>query len=580
MSLSKTKERLVRLLGQAENSVIALSGKWGTGKTHLWNEVKNASDNEMVKKALYVSLFGLSSIDQVKRKLIESSIPGVESHGGVFDSIKSLFNAGVTAASQHYKAMAALKDLNVVLMAPVVLRDKLIIIDDIERKHAKLGIDEVLGFIDDYSKQFRVRFLLVLNDDQLSADGDQAKLWTTFREKVIDEEVRLSTSPEEAFSIAIKLTPSKYAQALEKAIVVCGLTNIRIVGKVLKTANQILAGRDLGQAVQVRVVPSIVLFSAIHYRGISDGPDLQFALNVGNPDWGSYYRDKNAQPTEQERREDRWRLLMRELGIYGCGEFEKVLVDFLESGLFNVEQVQDIVDRFVNETQALNAKFAAHSFMDRAFWDYKLSNADLLAEAEHFLAKAELLDPYVVTQLFDTLYEIPDGQALGQAIVDAWIVSFKAEQQKIFEDDNLFNRTIHPDINAAFAAKKAHVQEKATVVDACLHIIVNRSWGALQEVVMKRATAADFEASIRSMEIEQLRDFMRRMIEMCLQRAEYDAHFGTATQNFIDACRAIANDSKSPRLAVLIKKLFAGTTLEGEVTSPSAAKATPIAKTR
>jgi tRNA A37 threonylcarbamoyladenosine biosynthesis protein TsaE len=39
MSLSKTKERLVRLLGQNENSVIALSGKWGTGKTHLWNEV-------------------------------------------------------------------------------------------------------------------------------------------------------------------------------------------------------------------------------------------------------------------------------------------------------------------------------------------------------------------------------------------------------------------------------------------------------------------------------------------------------------------------------------------------------------
>ena len=172
MSLQKTKERLVRLLGQDDNSVIALSGKWGTGKTHLWNEAKDASDDKKVQTALYVSLFGLSSVDQVKRKLIESAIPGVESHGGVFDGIKSLFNAGVTAASQHYKAMAALKNLNVLLMAPVVLRDRLIVIDDIERKHAKLGIDEVLGFIDDYSKQFRVKFVLVLNDDQFSTDGD------------------------------------------------------------------------------------------------------------------------------------------------------------------------------------------------------------------------------------------------------------------------------------------------------------------------------------------------------------------------------------------------------------------------
>ena len=40
------------MLGQGDNSVIALSGKRGTGKTHLWNEVKNESDDEKVRKAL------------------------------------------------------------------------------------------------------------------------------------------------------------------------------------------------------------------------------------------------------------------------------------------------------------------------------------------------------------------------------------------------------------------------------------------------------------------------------------------------------------------------------------------------
>ena len=39
MSLEKTKEHLLKLLGDADNKVIALSGKWGTGKTHLWGEV-------------------------------------------------------------------------------------------------------------------------------------------------------------------------------------------------------------------------------------------------------------------------------------------------------------------------------------------------------------------------------------------------------------------------------------------------------------------------------------------------------------------------------------------------------------
>ena len=578
MSLQKTKERLVRLLEQNDNSVIALSGKWGTGKTHLWDEVKNASDDEKVKKSLYVSLFGLSSVDQVKRKLIESAIPGVESHGGIFDGIKSLFNAGVTAASQHYQAMAALKDLNVLLMAPVVLRNKLIVIDDIERKHAKLGIDEVLGFIDDYSKQFRVRFILVLNDDQLSNDDDQAKLWATFREKVIDEEIRLLTSPEEAFSIAIKLTPSKYAQALERATAVCGLTNIRIVGKVVKTANQILAGRDLDQAIQSRVVPSIVLFSAIHYRGIPDGPNFQFALNAANADWMQFGRDKKAESTEQEKREDRWRLLIQELGVKGCDEFEKVLVEFLESGLFDADRVQIIIDQFVAETQALQARQAARDFLTRAFWDHRVSDADLLAEAGQFPGNAALLDAYVASQLFDTLAELPNGQTLGQAIVDAWIAAFVAGDHRDVEDDNPFNNPIHPDIKAAFDAAKARVQASATLVDACIDIIDNSGWGKLQEVVMMRATAADFDAAIRAMDIDTLRRFMRRMIEMRLQRATYDTHFGTATQHFIDACRAILNDSNSPRLAALIKKLFASTALAVELTPSPAAQAEPGVK--
>lgn len=578
MSLSKTKERLVHFLGQDDNGVIALSGKWGTGKTHLWNEVKDASDDEKVKKALYVSLFGLSSVDQVKRKLIEAAIPGVESHGGVFDGIKSLFNAGVTAASQHYKAMAALKDLNVLLMAPVVLRDKLIVIDDIERKHAKLGIDEVLGFIDDYSEQFRVRFVLLLNDDQLSTDGHQAKLWATLREKVIDEEVRLSTSPKEAFSIAIKLTPSKYAQALERAIEVCGLTNIRIVGKVIKTANQILTGRDLDQAIQARVVPSIVLFSAIHYRGIPDGPNFQFALNVANPDWTYLSRDKNAEPTEQEKREDRWRLLMQELGVHGCDEFEKVLVEFLESGLFDTDRMQAIIDRYVAETQALKTRQVARDFLNRAFWDHRVSDTDLLAEARQFTTSAKLLDPYVATQLFYTISELPHGQALGQAIIDAWIAAFKAGDHHDVKDDNPFNTPIHPDIKAAFDAAEARAQASTTVVDACIDIIDNSGWGTLQEVAMKRATAEEFDAAIRGMDIDTLRRFMKRMIEMCLQRATYDAHFGTATQHFIDACRAISNDSNSPRLAALIRKLFAKTTLAVELFPPPAAQTEPAVK--
>lgn len=568
MSLEKTKKQLIELLENADNKVIALSGRWGTGKTHLWNEVKTEFKDVKVQKALYVSLFGLSSIDQIKRKLMEGALPDSTVGGGKLEIVKNLFKSGVQAAATHYKALAAINDLNLLLVAPLVLRERVIVIDDIERKHTKLGIDEILGFIDEYSKEFGVRFILVLNDDQLATEGDQRKLWTTFREKVIDQEIKLSTTPHEAFSIAIKLVPSpKYEVTLKSAIIACGLTNIRIIGKVIGAANQILANRDLSDPIQARVVPSIVLFGAIYYRGLEDGPDFQFALNVGNPDWSELLRDNDDELTEDEKREDRWRMLMSELGINNCDDFEKVLVEFLESGLFESEKVQAIIERYISEAQTIEARQNVRNFIKKAIWDHRATETDLIAEANGFPDVAGQLDPYVATELHGVLNELDGGEPLAEQLIHAWNAAFVARGGSVPDDDNPFGNPLHPAIQATFDAVVSQQQAQATVVEACNHIIEHSGWGTLQEVAMKRATAADFESAIREMDIDDLPKFMRRMIQMRLQRGNYDSHFGHATSHFMDACRAIANDQspESSRLAKLMKILFARTALVSEL---------------
>lgn len=562
MTLKMTREHLVRLLSDIDNSVIALSGKWGSGKTHLWNEVKKESNDDKVKKALYVSLFGQSSIDQVKRKLIESAIPLVDSHSGTFDTLKHFFRIGVKAGSEHYKALAAINDLNLLLLAPAVLRNSVIVLDDIERKHDGLGIDEVLGFIDEYSNQYGSRFVLVLNDDQL-ANQD---LWTKFREKVIDQELKLATTPEEAFAIAIQLTPSPYANALKRASISCGLTNIRIVGKIIKAANRILDHRQMDEAIIARIAPSIVLFSAIHYRGLEDGPDFQFALNLGAPDWSEVFKDKENEPSEEDRRKDSWRLLMHELGIYGCDEFEALLVEYLASGLFDAGKIAAVIDRYIVEKQNLEARQTANKFLHKVLWDHRVSDDQLVVEAATLPEIAGVLDPFTASELNLALDNLPGGAAIGTAIIEGWIAAFKARKPEDVRDENPFNRPLHSAIEAEFAEINASAQARTTVVDACMHIIDNRGWGAIQQAAMRRATTTDFEAAIREMDIGMLQSFMRRMIDMRLQRQAYEPCFGAATERFVESCRAIANDPESPRLAGLIKRLFEGTAIASELT--------------
>ncbi|WP_051346382.1 P-loop NTPase fold protein [Bradyrhizobium sp. th.b2] len=561
MSLQETKDHLIQLLADPDNKVIALSGKWGTGKSHLWREVQAASTDETTKGALYVSLFGLSDIDQLKRKLIESVVPVAESHPGLWDGAKRTMNSGIKVLESFHKGFGALSDLSL-LLAPAMLREKMIVIDDIERKHEKLSVDEVMGFIDQYSQQYGSRFVLILNSDQLA----QRPVWDTLREKVIDQEIRLLTTPEEAFEIAIKIAPSPYSAQIKKAAGTCGLTNIRVVQRVIRSVNRILGERNLADAILVRVVPSIVLLTAINYKGIDDGPDFQFVLAIGSAsDIADLIPNKDKKPTAEDNRRARWRLLLRELNITRCDEFETLVVQFLESGQFDASKVTAIIDHYVAETDKMEAHHKANKLLDRLYWDHRAEEADLVAQAEKLVSVAHLLHAYTVTDLDKALTQLAGGGAIGQKIVQTWIAAFLAGQPEI-DHDAPYRRPVHPDIINAISAIKTRTQAKTTVFDACIHIIKHSGWGTLQEVVMKNATVEDFESTIKGLAVDDFAVFVRRMLEIRLQRESYIAHFGSAADHFVEACRNIVNDPHSGRLGSLVKRLFDEVNLGAELT--------------
>jgi DNA replication protein DnaC len=60
--MREAHENLVQLLNDSNNAVIALAGKWGTGKSHLWTELRKSSTADWAKKSVTVSLFGAKSI--------------------------------------------------------------------------------------------------------------------------------------------------------------------------------------------------------------------------------------------------------------------------------------------------------------------------------------------------------------------------------------------------------------------------------------------------------------------------------------------------------------------------------------
>lgn len=553
MSLKSTREQLIQLLTDKDNKVIALSGKWGTGKSYMWDEVKTASEDENIKGALYASLFGLSNIEQIKMKLIQSAVPAMEANPGLWDGAKQVLSSGVKVLEGFHKGFGALNDFGL-LFAPAMLRQKVIVLDDIERKHNNLNIDEVLGFIDDFTQQHESRFVLILNSDQL----DKRDVWDTLREKVVDQELQLTTSSAEAFEIAVGIKPSIHAERIRATVETCELTNIRIIRKIIKVVNRIVGDRQgLSDPVLSRVIPSTVLLSAIHYKGIEDGPDFDFVLAQGSTrGWNSLLDKKDAE-TEESKRKTKWRLLMTKLGVLGCDEFELLVVEFLQSGLFDVSKVAEIIDRYMAEADQMNARDSCNNFFEQSVWDHSLTEKQLLARATEVAAKSDLMDPYMVTSLHESIMELPGGQAVADGAVTRWIEAFRKKNIQEAGLNNFFHRKIHPLIEAEFDALNAKVQANTSVFDACVYVAKNSGWGTRQEIALKSATANEMETTIRTSGIQDMRLFMLKMLDLCINKDNYEKHFGSAMDNFVQACRNIIQDPQSGRLGKLVTLLFA-----------------------
>ncbi|WP_454757211.1 P-loop NTPase fold protein [Cupriavidus campinensis] len=555
MSLTSTKAQLIHVLADQESKVVALSGKWGTGKSHLWRQVKEASKDEKIKGALYVSLFGLSSIEQVKLKIVQSAIPSADQHPTWWDNAKKGWAAASKVLESVHKGFSALNEI-ALLAVPSILKDRVIVIDDIERKHQKLSVDEVLGFVDEFTQQHGARIILILNSDELS-DPD---LWDTFREKVIDQEIRLDTSPAEAFDIAVSLVSSLYADRIRATVEGCGVTNIRIICKILRAVKRILEGQVLlPDDVLARVVPSTVLLSAIYYRGFDDGPDFDYVLNGGGEDWSDWGK-KEDELDEEGRRRAQWRLKLRQLGIHGSDEYERLVVDYLKSGLLDVTEVTKLVARYATAAESMRMHRLRDQLYEHINWHHKMTDAELVAEAKSLVTLVHHLDAQNLTALCDAVSELIDGKPVAEAMVDHWIGAF--QQRSHYQEDgsdflNALRGSVHPRVRAALDAAKATVHAKLTVVDAVRAIIDKSAWGHREVAIMTRATVQDFELALRTLEGDGFKHFVCRCVDMCMHRAMYDTHFGTALNHFIEACRNICADPAQRRLSRTLKMLFA-----------------------
>lgn len=171
---------------------LMINGAWGSGKTvfiknALKSEIekincpKQKNDNEKKYQQLYVTLYGVSSIEEIKERIFYGVNPKYKWIEFVSSKVVSATEAIPVAGSalRNFFSLNG-KEREAIRTAVANYDDKVFVFDDLERVDKnKIDIQSVLGYINSLAEHYHYKIVVVANDEVLGNDYKQ------FKEKTI-----------------------------------------------------------------------------------------------------------------------------------------------------------------------------------------------------------------------------------------------------------------------------------------------------------------------------------------------------------------------------------------------------------
>jgi len=230
--MSTTKELKEYLINEGDGfllntnnngKTIMLSGTWGAGKTHFWQEnilkgdksTKGLFEQLEDKACVYISLYGKDNLDSLKKEVLikasldretvneiiskEVSTFGVEALSSIKDSDLNIFklvNAGIDLAQgmKSKKGIEKLKDGGIICF------------DDFERKSKEIDLNDLFGFISQLAIEYQCKVIIILNSDVF--EGEEASVFKTVKEKTVNKYFHFEPTSKELFELIFETKDS------------------------------------------------------------------------------------------------------------------------------------------------------------------------------------------------------------------------------------------------------------------------------------------------------------------------------------------------------------------------------------
>ena len=550
LTIKHVREQLKRFISSNEPEVLALKGKWGVGKTYTWNTILGESkknDEIGMPKYVYLSLFGLSSLSDVRYSLFEQSIskdligepPSLETFS------KNTVSLGQSLGKKCAKYLKFLPQFQTShgsfeSLPFFAVKDTLICIDDLERRSNTLEIRDLLGLITTLKEQKNCKVIILLNDGE-----DRIEDYEKYREKVVDLELIFEPTPQECADIAF--AHSGFIKAnLSPLTHLLGIKNIRVLKKIERLYHLISELiQDYHPDIQKQVICSLVLFGWSHYRaGDKDIPTLEYIENLG---YKLHGLDSNQDLSAEE---TLWNSILQKYGYMTTDELNKALIAFVKRGYLIHDEIEKPALILQSQIQAQEATGSFSNAWKVYHDSFNVEQDEVVRTLyDSFKTNVDHISPLNLNGTVILFRELGEHE-LADELIDLYIGHHGENPDYM----NLKNYPFSGDITdetlrLKFEAKNSSLTRRQSPIEVLHRISRNNSWNPEDEDILAAVNAEEFYELFKSESGSDLSD----IVNMCLKFGRFqnsNEKQQAISNNSTEALKRIARESKVNELRV------------------------------
>lgn len=410
---------------------VLIKGDWGCGKTFLVKKILEEQYGENYKdKVIWLSVYGLSSIQQLRQKLFEKIHPILTSKVAkfAFATVKAGLKASMTFdfnkdQEDDLSFDLSIPDFDVDENGKKAKIKKLLIVDDIER--CSIPMSELFGFFSEEILEKKVRAIFITNDAKIKESnvnedekGGTLNDYKSIKEKIIGMEFEVIPDVPNAVKsfineIGLEKNETLLSEKVTEVLSKLDYKNLRSVRQAFVFMRQIFDILEKGNSkgLDEKYIADVVEYFLVLFvqkvtGKIKTGDDFLYAIEA-------YSKAQITLEKYKEEHKDDGHPLF--LFLYAKVPLQNLYFKIIQEGDFSSEPILEDYTRWTvpndKRTPYQKLTYEWFNYSDTEFNEYY--NA-----VEKEFDKNEILNQYMIVRWADLKFELSEQGIISESIDD------------------------------------------------------------------------------------------------------------------------------------------------------------------